>query len=91
MEDHIGETFTAIISGVTDSAFFVELVDFPVSCGVPIEELTEDIYLYDKRSHTLMGQNHNTFYRLGNSLKVLVQRIDRGRNRIIATPVNEQR
>ena len=91
MEDHIGKTFTAVISGVTDVAFFVELVDFPVSCSIPTNELQDDIYLYDKRSHTLMGQNHHTFYKLGNSIDIVIRHIDRGRNRIIATPVNDHR
>lgn len=90
MEDHIGEKFTAIISGVTDTAFYVELVQFPISATVPIEQLSEDIYLFDSRSHTLMGQNHGSFYRLGHSLEVEVRYIDRGRNKIIVKPITQE-
>ncbi|CAG36635.1 ribonuclease R [Desulfotalea psychrophila] len=87
MERYIGETFKAIISGVTDTGFFVELKDFPISASAPIEELVEDMYLFDYRGHNLIGQNKGAFFSLGDSVEVTVQRIDRARNRVIVAPV----
>lgn len=87
MEQHIGETFEAIISGVNDTGFYVELVDFPVHGTAPVDELVNDIYLFDQRGHNLIAQNTGSFYRLGARQKVRIKRIDRGRNRIIVQPI----
>ena len=40
MEKHLGETFAAIISGVNESVFFVELLDLFISGSVVLEDLT---------------------------------------------------
>ncbi len=87
MEKHIGESFEAIISGVTDSALYFELVDIPVSCTASITDLTDDIYLFEYRSHTLIAQNSGIHYHLGETMTVTISRIDRVRNKIIVTPL----
>lgn len=87
MEQYIGETFDAVISGVNDTGFYVELIDFPIHGTAPIDELVSDIYLFDQRGHNLIAQNTGSFYRLGARQKIRIKRIDRGRNRIIVQPI----
>lgn len=87
MEQHIGETFDAVISGVSDTGFYVELIDFPIHGTAPVDELVNDIYLFDQRGHNLIAQNTGSFYRLGAKQKVRIKRIDRAKNRIIVQPI----
>ena len=90
MEKHIGESFEAIVSGVTDSALYFELVDIPISCTASIGDLKDDIYLFEYRSHTLIGQNFGIHYHLGETMTVTISRIDRGRNKIIVTHLSNK-
>lgn len=86
MEQYIGDTFQGIISGVSDTGFYIEFKKFPIGAYTPIEVLPKDIYLYDYRGHNLIAQNTNTFYSLGASLDLEIIRIDRARNKIIVRP-----
>ncbi len=86
MEKHIGESFEAVISGVSESGLYFELVDLPVSCMSPLTELEDDIYLFEYRSHNLIAQNSGIHYQLGETLTVTIRRIDRMKNRILVTP-----
>ncbi len=44
MEKHLGETFSAIISGVNESVFFIELLDLFISGSIALEDLSGDHY-----------------------------------------------
>lgn len=90
MEKHIGDSFEAIISGVTDSALYFELVDIPISCTAPTTDLADDIYLFEYRSHTLIAQNSGIHYHLGETMTVTISRIDRVRNKIIVSPLSNK-
>jgi ribonuclease R len=76
MMDKIGEEFTGIISAVTSFGFFVELADIYVEGLVHISSLGQDYFHFDPTSHRLLGERTNTIYRLGDSVKVRVVRVD---------------
>ncbi|MDP2904131.1 MAG: ribonuclease R [Methylovulum sp.] len=76
MMDKIGEEFTGIISAVTSFGFFVELADIYVEGLVHISNLGQDYFHFDPTSHQLKGERTNTNYRLGDSVKVKVARVD---------------
>lgn len=90
MENHIGETFDAIISGVNDSVFFVELLDLFISGSVALEDLKGDYFFYDARHHRLTGEISRQVFQLGDTLKVTVKNVDRGRNRISFKPFTDK-
>lgn len=69
MEKHIGEEFSGMISSVTNFGLFVEL-DNLVEGLVHISELN-GYYNYDEVSQSLIGENSNDRYRLGD--KVLIK------------------
>jgi ribonuclease R len=76
MMDKIGEDFAGIISAVTSFGFFVELADIYVEGLVHISHLGQDFFHFDPTSHQLKGERTNTIFRLGDSVKVKVVRVD---------------
>ncbi len=86
MEKHIGETFDAVISGVSNYAFFVELLNLFVSGSVAVAQLTDDYYLFDIKHQQLIGEITARTYQIGQQLQVTVHSIDKSRNRINFLP-----
>ena len=76
MMDKIGEEFSGIISAVTSFGFFVELADIYVEGLVHISNLGQDYFHFDPTSHQLKGERTNTNYRLGDTVKIRVVRVD---------------
>lgn len=76
MMDKIGEEFPGIISAVTSFGFFVELADIFVEGLVHISNLGQDYFHFDPTSHQLKGERTNINFRLGDSVKIKVVRVD---------------
>lgn len=76
MENHIGETFDGVISGVTEWGFFVEL-DNTVEGLVRVTDLTDDFYQYYEDTYELVGEVTNRRFKLGQKVKVRVEHCDR--------------
>ena len=76
MMDKIGEEFTGIISAVTSFGFFVELESIYVEGLVHIASLRQDYFLFDAASHRLYGERTGVRYRLGDSVKIKVVRVN---------------
>jgi ribonuclease R len=89
MRDRVGESFDAVISGVSGFAFFVELLELFVSGAVAISELRDDYYIYDPKHHRLMGERSARMYRIGDLVRVTLLDVDPRRNRISFTPAKE--
>jgi ribonuclease R len=76
MQDRVGEDFDGLIISVTKYGFFVELTDLFVEGLVPLNTLTEDRYTYHENTREIIGQRTRKTYRLGQKIRVLVDRID---------------
>ena len=76
MQDRVGEDFDGLITGITKFGFFVELTDMFVEGLVPLNSLTDDRYTYHENTREIIGQRSRKIYRLGQKLRVLVDRID---------------
>jgi ribonuclease R len=76
MQDRIGEDFEGLIISVTKFGFFVELTDLFVEGLVPLSSLADDRYTYHENTREIIGQRSRKTYRLGQSIRVLVDRID---------------
>jgi len=76
MMDKVGEEFSGIISAVTSFGFFVELAEIYVEGLVHISNLAQDYFHFDATSHQLRGERTGINYRLGDSVKVNVARVD---------------
>jgi ribonuclease R len=76
MQDRVGEDFDGLITSVTKFGFFVELTDLFVEGLVPLNTLTDDRYVYHENTREIIGQRSRKTYRMGDRLRVLVDRID---------------
>jgi ribonuclease R len=76
MENRVGDEFDGLIISVTKFGFFVELTDLFVEGLVPLDSLTDDRYTYHETTRELIGQRTRKTYRLGQKIRVLVDRID---------------
>ncbi len=76
MQDRVGEDFDGLIMSVTKFGFFVELTDLFVEGLVPLNTLTDDRYTYHENTREIIGQRSRKTYKLGQKIRVLVDRID---------------
>ncbi|MEC5425343.1 ribonuclease R [Virgibacillus sp. C22-A2] len=71
MQDKIGESYTGVISSVTNFGLFVELEN-TIEGLVHVSYLTDDYYHYDQRSHAMIGERTANVYRIGDEVQVKV-------------------
>jgi ribonuclease R len=76
MLDRVGEDFQALIISVTKFGFFVELTDLFIEGLVPLSTLTGDLYTFHENTRQIIGQRTKKRYSLGDSVHVLLDRID---------------
>ena len=82
MQDHLGEVYSGIISGVTEWGIYVELDDNKCEGLVPVRDLADDYYDFDEKNYCLVGRRHNNRYRLGDPVKVQVARCNLERKQL---------
>jgi len=70
LEDKVGATFRARISGVTRAGLFVRLSDTGADGFIPISTIGQDHYIYMAADHALVGQHTGETFRLGDSVEV---------------------
>jgi ribonuclease R len=82
MQDKLGEVYDGIITGVTNFGFFVQLKDLFIEGLVHISTLADDYYHYIENRHCLRGERRKRVFRIGDSLRIRVDRVDKERKRI---------
>jgi ribonuclease R len=82
MLDKIGEEFDAYITGVTNFGFFVGLQLYFVEGLVHMTSLHDDYYSYVEKQHALVGEHQRRVFRLGDEVRVRVERVDIDQRRI---------
>lgn len=75
MADKTGETFDAVVSGVTSFGMFVEL-DNTVEGLVGIGSMDDDYYIYDEKNYCLIGERTKKRYRIGDEVRVTLAGAD---------------
>ncbi|PYS17092.1 MAG: hypothetical protein DMG15_00330 [Acidobacteria bacterium] len=88
MEQHLGDTFEAIIIGVWRDGFSIELIDYFVEGFVPVADIPNDFYQLDPSLHALVGRHTRQRFRLGDRIKVQVARVDKLLRRAYFVPVS---
>lgn len=81
MADRIGEEYEGIISGLTSFGIFVEL-DNTIEGLIPLSYLYDDYYIYDSERHILTGEMRKKTYRIGDAIKVKVNRVNMAQKEI---------
>ncbi|MDP4177933.1 MAG: ribonuclease R [Bacillota bacterium] len=75
MTERIGQEFSGIISSVTSFGFFVELPN-TIEGLVHISDLDDDYYIYDEKHLSLIGERTKKIHRLGDEVKILVDKVN---------------
>ena len=91
MQDRVGETLDGLITSVTKFGFFVELTDLFVEGLVPLNTLIDDRYTYRENTREIIGEHSRKTYRIGQQLKVIVDRIDPVEKKINFAVLEEER
>ncbi len=76
LQKHLGEEFSAIITGVTNFGLFVEITEFLAEGLVHIRDMEGDFYVYDEKKYSLIGKRNRKNYRLGDKVNVKLIRVD---------------
>lgn len=76
MEQHIGECFEGVISGITSWGIYVELPN-TVEGLIHVSELGGDYYYYDEKNYEMVGRDTGKKYKLGQRIAVVVEGTDR--------------
>jgi ribonuclease R len=82
MMNKLGEEYTGIISGVTSFGIFVELDEIFVEGLVHISSITDDFYHFYDTSQQLVGERTKNIFRLGDKVKIRVEKVDLERRQI---------
>ncbi len=81
MQNHLGEIYSGVISGVTDWGLYVELEN-KIEGMIPIRELDDDFYIFDENNYSLTGKHKNKKYQLGDEIKVKIWRTNLERKQL---------
>lgn len=79
LQERVGETFTGVISGVTDFGFFVEFDALPVEGMVRLDSFQDDWFEYDADRQELLGASTGRRFRLGQAVSVRLADVHLGR------------
>lgn len=75
MQEHIGEIFEGVISGMSAWGMFVELPN-TVEGMIHVTALEDDYYHYIEASYEMVGETGGRRYKLGQPLRVLCTAVD---------------
>jgi ribonuclease R len=82
MSERLGDEFAALVISLTRHGFFVELTELFVEGFVPLDTLEGDRYVYRENARAVVGLDSQFAYRLGDRVRVRLDRIDRVDNRL---------
>jgi ribonuclease R len=76
MLDKIGQEFDALISGVSKWGLFAEIIGTKCEGMIKLRDMDDDYYYLDEENFRVIGQRHGNVYKLGDKVKIRVQKID---------------
>jgi ribonuclease R len=82
MENRVGEQFSGVVTGVTNFGVFVQIPQLQIDGLVHVTSLQNDYYKFDPASQALIGERSGQRYGLGDSLEIVVSRVDLNTRRI---------
>lgn len=89
MQDHLGEAFDGIISGVTKWGLYVVLNDTLSEGMIHISKLGNDFFTFDEKKYAVVGERTGKKYTLGDPIKVKIEKIDLDKKAIDMTLIEE--
>jgi len=75
LQDHIGEEFEGLISGVTEWGIFVEIKANKCEGMIRLKDLPDDFYDYEEDKMSVVGSTTGNSYTLGDAVMVKVMNV----------------
>ncbi|GAB3301679.1 ribonuclease R family protein [Hymenobacter tenuis] len=73
LQDRIGDTFTGVVSGLTERGLYVEIEENKCEGMVRVADIPGDFFELDKDNYRLVGQRTKRFIQFGDELQVIVK------------------
>jgi ribonuclease R len=89
--DKIGQEFDGLISGVSKWGIYVEIVGNKCEGMVRLKDMQDDYYYLDEENYQVIGHRHGIQYKLGDTVRIRVKRIDLSRKEMDFEMVNSSR
>src|SRR3989339_467560 len=70
MQEHIGEEFDAIVSGVSEWGIYVEELNTKAEGMVKLRDMKDDFYELNEKLYAIVGKNTSKKYSLGDKIRV---------------------
>ncbi|MDE5787085.1 MAG: RNB domain-containing ribonuclease, partial [Bacteroidaceae bacterium] len=72
MQEHVGQEYDGIISGITEYGLYVEIKENKCEGMVPLRDLDDDLYEFDEKNYCLWGRRHHHRYSLGDEVRIRI-------------------
>lgn len=83
MRDKAGEQFSGMVVGISPYGLKIRLRDFYVEGFIHVSYMTDDFYTYNEKSVSLSGRHTRKTFRIGDELRVTVDRVDMDEREIL--------
>ena len=77
LENHLGEVFDGVISGLTKWGIYVEELSTGSEGLIRYRDMTDDRFIFDEKKFQVRGEKNNRVYHLGDLAKIKVIKADR--------------
>ncbi|MEO3406883.1 ribonuclease R [Mucilaginibacter sp. CAU 1740] len=89
LRDQVGNTFTGIISGVTEWGMYVEIIENKCEGMIRLRDISDDFYTLDEKNYAIIGQRKKKIYQLGDEVQIKVKQVDLTKKQIDFSLVQE--
>lgn len=89
LADQVGNTYSGIISGVTEWGMYVEIIENKCEGMIRLRDISDDFYTLDEKNYAIIGQRKKKVYQLGDEVKVKVKNVDLTKKQIDFSLVQE--
>ncbi len=76
INNYAGKVFDGSITGVQSYGIFVEITSLMVEGLVHVSSMDDDYYTFDEKQYTIIGRNKKRRFRLGDKVRIKVERVD---------------
>lgn len=76
LNDHIGEVYDGVISGVTEWGVYVELNENKCEGMIPLRNMKGDYFVFDEKNYCVVGRKTHKRLQLGDEVTVKIERAD---------------
>ncbi|OGF49869.1 MAG: ribonuclease R [Candidatus Firestonebacteria bacterium RIFOXYA2_FULL_40_8] len=76
IKNHVGRVLDGVVTGVQGYGIFVELSELYIEGLVHVSSMADDYYTFDEKQYAMFGRNNKKRYRLGDKVRVKVDRVD---------------